>query len=194
MNDHQDEIKVVNEIMSMLSSLGEESRMKVLHTVGTFFKYDQNFTNNNSMASSIQTVQHKDSYLPTAVPYSESLEPAPKEFLREKGPQSDVERVACLAYYLTHYRNTPEFKTLDLSKLNTEAAQPKFSNPSKSAGNALQYGYLAPSSKGFRQISAVGEDFVRALPDRSMAKEQMQKSRPKRKAKKSRRLNIKSKI
>src|SRR5258705_835088 len=34
-----------------------------------------------------------------------------KEFLAEKRPKTDVERVACLAYYLTHFRETPEFKT-----------------------------------------------------------------------------------
>jgi len=60
----------------------------------------------------------------------------------EKQPRTDVERVACLAYYLTHYRNTPYFKTLDLGKLNTEAAQPKFSNAAYASNNALKMGYL----------------------------------------------------
>ena len=176
MPEHQDEIRVVTEIMSLLSALDEDSRLKVLHTVGTFY----NFTQPPAPVIGRETISQTGSRQ-TSVPYSEDLELSPKEFLREKEPQSDVERVACLAYFSTHYRNTPAFKTLDISKLNTEAAQPKFSNPSKSVGNALQYGYLAPSSKGFRQISASGEDFVRALPDRSKAKEQMQKNRPKRK-------------
>ncbi len=193
MSDHQDEIRAVNEIMSMLSALDEDSRMKVLHTVGTFFHFEPNISNRDVSVSPTRDVQHQGSYGLTAVPYSESLEPSPKEFLREKGPQSDVERIACLAYFLTHYRDTSEFKTLDLSKLNTEAAQPKFSNPSKSAGNALQYGYLAHANKGFRQISAAGEDFVRALPDRSMAKEKMQKNRPKRKSRRKGRTIVKSK-
>jgi len=46
---------------------------------------------------------------------------SPKDFLLEKQPRTDVERIACLAYYLTHYRATPHFKTIDLSILNTEA-------------------------------------------------------------------------
>ena len=95
---------------------------------------------------------------------------SPKEFLHDKKPLTDVERIACLAYYLTHYRSTPHFKTPELSLLNTEAAQPKFSNTSNSANNAVKLGYLVPSSKGRRQISAVGERFVLALPDRDEAK------------------------
>ncbi len=106
-----------------------------------------------------------------------------KEFLLEKGPRTDVERIACLAYYLTHYRSTPHFKTIDLSILNTEAAQPKFANAAYSANNAVKLGYLVASTKGQRQLSAIGERFVRALPDRDAAKEaltSLRKRRPKR--------------
>jgi hypothetical protein len=108
---------------------------------------------------------------------------SPKEFLLEKQPRTDVERIACLAYYLTHYRGTPHFKTLDLSMLNTEAAQPKFANAAYSANNAVKMRYLVPSTKGQRQISAVGERFVRALPDRDAAKTALEsiRRRPRRK-------------
>ena len=89
----------------------------------------------------------------------------------EKAPKTDVERVACLAYYLTHYKGTPHFKTLDISQLNTEAAQPKFSNAGYSTNNALKLGYIVSSTKGHRQLSALGERFVQVLPDRKAAKE-----------------------
>jgi hypothetical protein len=88
-----------------------------------------------------------------------------------------------LAYYLTHYRDQPHFKTLDISKLNTEAAQIKFSNPALSVNNAAITGYLAQASKGNKQISAAGEVFVAALPDREAAQAAMAKARPKRKSK-----------
>jgi restriction endonuclease Mrr len=115
--------------------------------------------------------------------FSEDTSMSPKEFLLEKQPRTDVERIACLAYYLTHYRDTPHFKTLDLNKLNTEAAQPKFSNATVSANNAQKRGYLVPSTKGHRQISAAGEQFVRALPDREAAKAAMTALRPRRRNK-----------
>jgi hypothetical protein len=111
---------------------------------------------------------------------------SPKAFLIEKRPQSDVERIACLAYYLTHYRDEPTFKTLDLSKLNTEAAQIKLSNPTRAVDNAAGAHFLIPAGQGKKQLSAIGELYVQALPDRSAArdaiadlKKRRSKSRPK---------------
>ena len=121
--------------------------------------------------------------------FSEDRSISPKEFMLEKQPRTDVERVACLAYYLTHYKATPHFKTLDISKMNTEAAQPKFSNAAKAVDNATKMGYLVPATKGNKQISAAGEQFVQALPDRDAAKEVMTKSRQRhRMRKRSRRI------
>jgi len=94
-----------------------------------------------------------------------------------------VEKVACLAYYLTHYRDTPYFKTLDISKLNTEAAQVKFSNAAVAVENATRLRYLVPATKGNKQLSSLGEQFVLALPDRDKAKEVMNVARPRRRAK-----------
>ena len=105
---------------------------------------------------------------------------SPKAFLIEKQPRTDVERMACLAYYLTHYRDTPHFKTLDLSQLNTEAAQPKFANAANTTNNAVKRGYLVQSTKGQRQLGAAGERFVLALPDRDAAKAAMASVRPRR--------------
>ena len=42
-------------------------------------------------------------------------------------------------------------------------------------------GYLVPASKGQKQLSAFGERFVRALPDREAAKDVMSLARPRRK-------------
>jgi len=100
--------------------------------------------------------------------------------MSEKLARTDIERVACLAYYLTHYRDAPHFKTIDISKLNTEAAQIKLSNPTVAVNNAAAKGLLASASGGNKQISAVGEEFVAALPDRDLAKTVLQKIRTRR--------------
>jgi hypothetical protein len=60
-----------------------------------------------------------------------------------------------------------------LSRLNTEAAQPKFSNAAVSVENAAKMGYLVPAVKGHKQLSATGERFVQALPDRDAARAAM---------------------
>jgi hypothetical protein len=93
-----------------------------------------------------------------------------KQFMIQKDPQTNIERIACLAFFLTHSRDTPHFKTLDLSRLNTEAAQPKFANASMTVNDAAKAGFLVSAGKGNKQLSAFGEQFVRALPDRESAK------------------------
>jgi hypothetical protein len=91
----------------------------------------------------------------------------PKQFMTAKRPSTDVERIACLAYFLTHVRGQAHFKTGDLTTLNTEAAGQRFGNASQAAANALnQNGYLAQAGKGNRQITTRGEALVEALPDR----------------------------
>jgi hypothetical protein len=113
---------------------------------------------------------------------------SPKQFIAAKRPSTDVERIACLAYYLTHDRKTPHFKTNDLTALNTEAAAPKFSNASAAAQNALnQNRYLAQAGKGRRQITPLGESVVQALPDRDAVKEVLAKAPAKRARKPARR-------
>lgn len=90
-----------------------------------------------------------------------------KDFLREKKPYTDLERLTCLAYFLTHARDTPHFKTEDITALNTEAAGAKFSNASATARNAVsQSGFLSHAGAGKKQLTPLGEDVVNALPDR----------------------------
>ncbi|MGH7747736.1 MAG: hypothetical protein ACREQ5_23700, partial [Candidatus Dormibacteria bacterium] len=72
-----------------------------------------------------------------------------------------------------HYRDAPHFKTVDISALNIEAAQPKFSNTSVAVDNARAKGFLVPSTKGNKQISAAGERYVELLPDRDAARGSM---------------------
>lgn len=90
----------------------------------------------------------------------------PKTFMAAKQPTTDMDRVTCLAYYLTHTRNTPIFKTDELTALNREAAGIKFSNISATARNAVASGYLSAAGAGKKQIAARGEAVVEALPDR----------------------------
>jgi hypothetical protein len=91
----------------------------------------------------------------------------PREFLAMKSPRTDIERITCLAYYLTYARNTPHFDTKELSELNTEAAGARFSNASYTASNATKKsGFLTAAPGGKKQITPRGEALVNALPDR----------------------------
>jgi hypothetical protein len=106
-------------------------------------------------------------FAPSPAPTNAST---PKAFMSAKRPTTDMERVACLAYFLTHHRNTNAFKTKDLTDLNIEAAQPKLSNASATARNAVTHGFLALGGSGRKQITPRGEAVVAALPDRDKVK------------------------
>jgi hypothetical protein len=173
-SDAVDATVALKQMLDIMSNVAPENRQRLIQSLATFFDVAQ------IGLSDVPSANRKRE----GIPFSEEKILSPKEFLFQKKPQSDVERVAVLAYYLTHYRDTPYFKTLDISKLNTEAAQAKFSNAAYAVDNATKYGYLVPASKGNKQISASGELFVQALPDRDAAKQVMQNARPRRKSKK----------
>ncbi len=179
------ELEAFHSIVSALNPLTHEARRRLLDSAATLLRIER--TSRPVHLTNAQIDSPPPAQLGrSTVTFSADTEMSPKEFLYEKKPQTDVERIACLAYYLTHYRTTPHFKTTDLSLLNTEAAQPKFSNTAFSSNNAVKLGYLVPSTKGQRQLSAAGERFVQALPDRAAAKEALASVRKRSRAKKSR--------
>ena len=170
------EFDALQTVITALQPLNVEARQRILTAVATFLQVPFPAAPDvpNESAVSQRT---PDRERPA---YSDNAVMSPKDFLIEKQPQTDVERIACLAFYLTHYEDMASFKTLDLSKLNTRAAQPKFTNTAQATKNAVASRYLVPSTAGYRQLGAAGEQFVHALPDRDTAKLAMAAAKPKR--------------
>lgn len=105
---------------------------------------------------------------PPEPPSSPNPNMSAKEFLTWKMPRTDVERVACLGFYLSRYRGEGSFKTRDITKLNMEAAWPNFSNAATALSNAHTLsGYVMPAGGGKKQLTMKGERLVEALPDRA---------------------------
>jgi hypothetical protein len=149
-------------IIALVENFDSTDRSRILRTVSAYFvDAEQNGLafRGVDLATTSQSV-----------PFSNEASVSPKQFMMEKKPHTDTDRVACLAYYLTHHRNTNHFKTIDISRLNTEAAQLRFSNPAQAVDNAFKRGFLALATKGHKQLSAFGEQYVQALPDREAAK------------------------
>jgi hypothetical protein len=98
--------------------------------------------------------------------------PDAASFLRDKKPATDQQRVAVLAYYLTHHKNTPAFKKADIEAMNTEARGGGFNfddalgNASKSSTN-----YLSAIGGGKKQLTAFGDQIVEALPAQEAVRE-----------------------
>jgi hypothetical protein len=171
----------LQDVMTRLGGFDEATRLRIFRTAATFFQFN--------FSQPAVTTQPFVANGTREVAFSDRAELPPKDFLFQKSPQTDVDRVVCLAYYLTHFRDTRHFKTVDISLLNTEGAQVKFSNPAFAVANAANAGLVVPAGKGFKQLSALGERYVEALPDRDKAKEVLSSIRTRRSrkaAKKSR--------
>ncbi|HEX5481861.1 MAG TPA: hypothetical protein VFZ08_04470 [Terriglobia bacterium] len=180
--NYSDAAGVLNEVITAFQKVNPDDRERLLQTVATFFGVGAH-SPSGPVAYHPQVAQGVPGPVDD-VAFSEDRSMSPKEFLAQKQPQTDVEKVACLAYYLAHYRGVQHFKTIDISQLNTEAAQIKLSNAAYAVDNAAKMGYLAPSTKGSKQISAAGERFVRELPDREAAKAAMKSVLPRRRSRK----------
>ena len=153
-------------LAEVLLPLKQELRVRAHAMVGAFLGLPEP----NTGFAETGTTRAAGHRSPPPIQIASREPPSPKDFLFRKQPNTDTERVACLAYYLTHYRATPHFKTLDISKLNTEAAQRKLANSAYTVNNATQAGYLASVSRGMKQLAAEGERYVDALPDRAAAR------------------------
>jgi hypothetical protein len=172
------DLNALQKILQILKPFDKNSVRKIIKTVLTFYGFE--------LAQGFGNDFRKESYRNKESKFSENRDITPKDFMMEKVPQTDVDKIACLAYYITHYRNQEEFKALDLSKLNTEAAQLKFANITVALDHATRtYGFLVPTKKGYKKLSAIGELYVQALPDKDEAKSVIAKSKPRRKSKKN---------
>ena len=93
--NEQDVYAVVDRVIQELLPFDQNSRLRVYRTVGTFFSFEASFS---------KIPENVDSRTPASVSrepkFSSPSEPTPKEFMLEKQPNTVVERVACLAYYL----------------------------------------------------------------------------------------------
>jgi hypothetical protein len=189
MLDEQQIHQATKAVIDLLLKFDNETRRRVFRRALGFFELDVSATPSTARHSQNGRGQPPERQGPqngSAPHFAERSELPPKDFMFQKQPRTDIERIACLAYYLSHYRDTPHFKTIDLSKLNTDAAQIKFSNTAFAVVNATNASLLVPAGKGRKQLSALGERYVDALPDRDAAKEVLASVRTRRGRKSSR--------
>ena len=177
------EIHAMQEALAALASLDQPEQQRVLNWLA-------NKLNLSSPAAPEMHSTILASGGPVVLPIGEGAA-SPKVFVGRKRPATDVERIACLAYYLPHFRDTPRFNAKDLASLNTEAAQPKIGDIARAVNNAAyQNRFISQAGSGKKQITVIGEAVVEALPDRDKVKEAFEahaavarrKSKPKRKA------------
>ena len=179
--------EVLQQILNSLANVDDSTKVRLLQTAAAFFGLKFRGGGFSMIPQSSEAIASVDEYEEVG---NERKPISPKDFMLDKSPRTDVERVASLAYYLTHYQNQPHFKTIDISKLNTEAAQPKFSNAALSVNNATKRGYLVPAVKGHKQLTHGRRAICWGVPDNSaQALELMRRHRPKRHGRRNGRLS-----
>lgn len=172
----EQENQIYQNIIELLSPIDKSSQEKIIRLVTTLLELGM-----QSPKSIIrQSQENVSGTIQRESVFSGHKVLTPKKFMIEKSPQTEMEKAICLAYYLAHYHDMPHFKTVDISKLNTEAAQRKFTNASYAINNAVQSGYFVPAIKGHKQISVMGERYVEALPNREEVKSVLKQIRPRR--------------
>ena len=85
---HADEAQSLQQVISALQPLSPEDRRRVLLAVATFFQIES--IASPSPPRGAQTIQSR----PTSFPFSSEESMSPKDFLIEKQPSTDVERIA----------------------------------------------------------------------------------------------------
>lgn len=93
------------------------------------------------------------------------VEKDPIEFIKQKGPKTDMDRVICACYCLTKYRKIKSITKKDLDEFFPEAGMPMPANVNDMINKNIDRGYLAPTRKlkeGLKSyyITTDGERFV----------------------------------
>lgn len=163
-------LKAIETIVRELEKLAEEDRMDIigfaLKQVGI------------KVPQSDSTGATKEKLLAGG---SESID----KFVSAKRPADQYQRVAALAYYLKHYRETNQFKNKDITSANLEAAQSRIGNMADVISKAeTRYHFLTKGmDEGTRQLTTLGAEIVEALPSQEKVKEIIKSSKARRRKK-----------
>jgi hypothetical protein len=102
----------------------------------------------------------------------------PKQFVAQKKPKTQYERIACLGYFLHTVRKIAEFGAGEMKAINKEAAQQPILNLPQIMGDTSgKYGFLSAAGGGKKQMTVLGDAVVEGLPDREAVKVAMAEHR-----------------
>jgi hypothetical protein len=103
------ELEIVTYVLKAFQEIPQDSRRRVVDTVARFFDLRTENVARAAMPSRSPDPVSEMAERPTVPTFSEDRSITPKQFMFQKQPRTDVEKAACLAYYLTHYRDAPYF-------------------------------------------------------------------------------------
>ena len=105
-----DEIEALSAVLDALNDLDEEKRAFVYQTAGERLGLAAPTQRKDKSSGSGTDIDDDD--------IGSQDDITPKKFMKGKKAKTDVEIIACLAFYLSHYRDAATFKTKDITDLN----------------------------------------------------------------------------
>src|SRR5437016_5791906 len=91
------EAAVLQRMIADLSRLSKDAQQRLINTVCTFLGLSGPAAT-GTMPANLSRPHAANR--PSSFQFSEDDAPTVKQFIHDKAPQTDIERVACLAYYL----------------------------------------------------------------------------------------------
>jgi hypothetical protein len=173
-----DNVTVLTTVIAALATLPKEQQQWVMQTAASRFALTVN--------SAAQTLPLVPSPVAPTSPTPENPGQTVKAFIKAKNPKNDMQRVACLAYYLQHRKDISTFKSKDIDEQHEAAGGIKF-NLAQAVANATNVSkYFAAAGEGKKRLTTLGEDVVEALPDLEKVKALEKAGRRKPRVKKKR--------
>ena len=93
-----------------------------------------------------------------------------RAFIRIKKPVTDVQRVACIGYYLVQTSGQQGFTSKALATAHTDSGGSKINMPRALDNATRRAKYLSNRGPREKQLTTLGEDVVNALPDQATVK------------------------
>src|SRR6266851_5769825 len=103
--DEREIHEAAKEMINRLERFDQDARRRVLQKALGFFQMNLAPAAEYRGPSEDRPQTQHGSQNGGALHFTDRAELPPKGFLFQKQPHTDIERVACLAYFLTHYRD-----------------------------------------------------------------------------------------
>jgi len=155
-------------VVKALENLSVEDRQWVLQSAASRWNTNYNITANMGgfavSANAVTGVQNANHVVPAK---SAAEMQNVRAFIRAKNPKTDVQRVACLVYYLTQTTGQLGFSSKDINQAHVDSGGSKI-NMTRALDNATrQSKYISSRGSNEKQLTTLGEDVVAALPDQA---------------------------
>lgn len=94
-----------------------------------------------------------------------------RAFIRIKRPVTDIQRVACLGYFVMETTGQQGFSSKEIGQANIDSGGTKINLPRALDNATRRAKYLSSRGGNSKQLTTLGEDVVDALPDQQAVSE-----------------------